>query len=198
MGASALSKEVEMSKWIDVIKWTEIIEDSFVGSLWEEEFEEISYGKGVLYILTGEEKKKVRSDVSWEEVEALVKRLAEVCGKTFDGADPLLRLRVGNIGLVATRGDALGQTCALMKVGCVLPDWIRDVRLGHTVVEVKETDARLGEKGQTFLVVNKVWDMQTNNVKYILSKRGYAGEDMRISSFAVTKEELIRLFLPNV
>lgn len=177
-------------------KWEEIIRDSFIGSLWAEEFEELSWDKGMIYLLTEEEKKQVRSNVSWEDVEALVKRLAEDCGKKFDALTPLLRLRVGNIGLVAMRYPYGQNSCTLMKIGCVLPDWISDIREWDTLIQLKETHSKLGVKGEVFLVSKFAVDIQTDKLKYIISTLVQSGNDMGVGaiSYVVTKEDIAQFF----
>ncbi|KLA04709.1 hypothetical protein B4086_5667 [Bacillus cereus] len=177
-------------------EWEEIIKESFIGSLWSEEFEELSYDKGALYLLTREEKKQVRSNVSWKEVEALVKRLAEDCGKKFDDLTPLLRLRVGNIGLVAMRYPYGRNSCTLMKMGCELPDWISDIREWDTLIQLKETHSKLGVKGEVFLVSKFAVDIQTDKLKYIISTLVQSGNDMGVGaiSYVVTKADIAQFF----
>ncbi|PER55748.1 hypothetical protein CN495_08315 [Bacillus thuringiensis] len=183
-------------------KWEEIIGDSFIGSVWQSGCTEIDYIQGAVYTTADGEKKQSLTGIPWEEAERFVKQLAQDCGTTFGETSYLLMEKTDGIRLSATKNPMVPEDVRFSisrdEVKKVAPSWVDAVEVQKTLLRLKDEHKLIGKKGQLFLVTKIAVDVQTETLKYVVSRVIQEGNRLGIGTipYAVTKEEVAQFFSP--
>ena len=77
-------------------------------------------------------------------------------------------------------------------------NWTKNISKWNTLFELKEDHDTLGVKGWTFFVAEFVRDLQSTDLKYVISNPTFTGlgAGAGIACFVVSDEELQMLFQP--